>query len=62
MPRKNKPSTLHYIPTTDVDRSLRAGIEQILIDECARVGIPPAEAQRFVLRAGQQIFALISKQ
>jgi hypothetical protein len=62
MPRKHKPSTLHYIPTTDVDLKLRTAIEQILIDECERCGIGPAEATRLVLAAGQQIFALITKQ
>ena len=62
MPRKHKTPVLHYVPATDDDRSLRAGIEQILIDECKHADIPPAEAQRLVLRAGQQIFALITKQ
>ena len=62
MPRKNNPRTLHYIPTTDADLKLRTAIEQILIDECERCGIGPAEATLLVLRAGQQIFALISKQ
>lgn len=61
MPRKNKTSTLHYIPTTDDDLKLRVGIEQILIDECQHAGIPPAEAQRLVLRAGPQLFTLITK-
>lgn len=62
MPRKDKTTTLHYIFTTDADLKLRASIEQILINECVHAGIPPAEAQRLVLRAGQQIFALITKQ
>lgn len=62
MPRNNKAPTLHYIPATDDGRNLQAGIEQILIDECARTSIGPAEAQRLVLRAGPQLFALITKQ
>ena len=62
MPRKHKIPTVHYIPTTDADLKLRTAIEQILIDECALADIPPAEATRLVLRAGQQIFALITKQ